>query len=93
MKDEKIDFIPIIVSKEDKVQTWYIDVRNMSLQELICLRKELLGYDGSVVRMIDSIIYDEFSLKLRRIKKKKIKTKKVYSSRYVYVKSLKKRHS
>lgn len=49
----KNEFIPVPTGKE----YWYMDISNLSLEELINLRKQLLGEKNLGVRAIDRIIY------------------------------------
>ena len=51
----KNTYIPIEVNKQNKVKTWYLDVTNLGLEDLITLRKEL---EGSSVSCLDAVIYD-----------------------------------
>ena len=37
----KNTYIPIEVNKQNKVKTWYLDVTNLGLEELISLKNEL----------------------------------------------------
>ena len=39
----KNTYIPIEVNKQNKVKTWYLDVTNLGLEELISLKNELNG--------------------------------------------------
>ena len=51
----KNTYIPVEVNKKKKVKTWYLDVTNLGLEELISLKNELSGVS---VSCLDAVIYD-----------------------------------
>lgn len=65
----KNSYIPVMaINENNKKEKWYLDVNNLSLSELITLRKKL---DGISVECLDAIIYDKtctetFSRKLKK---------------------------
>lgn len=52
----KNTYIPIEVNKQKKIKTWYLDVTNLGLEELISLKKEL---SGASVSCLEAVIYDK----------------------------------
>ena len=82
----KEDFIPIEVWKEQKYETWHLDVSDLNLSELISLRNTLIGNSENGVRVIDGIIaintskinthYRECK-KINKENKRKIKRKQI----------------
>jgi len=52
-------YVPVDVVSKRKNKTWYVDVSNLSLGELIELKKELLGTSSYGIRYIDKLIYEE----------------------------------
>ena len=54
------EYIPVQVYVRTKNDTWYMDISNMGLGELIKLKNQLIGTKGdSGICTIDSIIYNE----------------------------------
>ena len=51
----KKTYIPIKVHEDNKLRTWYLDVTNSAIEELITLKKEL---DGMSTECLDAVIYD-----------------------------------
>ena len=54
-------YIPVMVEgrKEEK---WYLDVSNLSLGELLELRKELLGTSENTIRVLDGLLKNEHNI-------------------------------
>lgn len=54
-------YIPVMVEgrKEEK---WYLDVSNLSLGELLELRKELLGTSENTMRVLDGLLYNKYNI-------------------------------
>lgn len=62
------EFIPIEVKRKRKDETWFLDISNLSLSELIKLKNELIGISEISIPQIDKIIYDEIGEKSNNIK-------------------------
>lgn len=52
----KEDYIPITAIQDDYITTWYIDISNMNLSQLISLKKALEGINEKTIRIIDGTI-------------------------------------
>ena len=51
----KNTYIPIEAKKKEKRKTWYLDVTNLGLEELITLKSELTGLS---ISCLDAVIYE-----------------------------------
>ncbi len=70
------DFIPVEALVHNCMQSWYIDVSALSLNELIELRKELIGNKIDSVNTIDGIISKRIGYNLGDLKMSKRDAKK-----------------
>ena len=52
--NNKKGYLPIMVEREEK-ETWYLDISNLNLSELLQLRKELIT-ENNTITVLDSII-------------------------------------
>ena len=50
------NMVPVSVHESNDI--WFIDVSNLSLSELINLKKELIGYSIQSIRVLDAIIHE-----------------------------------
>ena len=86
-------FIPIIVKVNNKDKTWYLDVSNLSLSELIDLKNELVGTKGRSIQYLDAIIHDEIGYDYNDFKSIKRENKAIRSpmkKSKVYIKRMRK---
>ena len=86
-------FIPIIVKVNNKDKTWYLDVSNLSLSELIDLKNELVGTKGHSIQYLDAIIHDEIGYDYNDFKSIKRENKAIRSpmkKSKVYIKRMRK---
>ena len=84
------NFIPVMVWRKNKYETWHLDVSNLNLSELIELRNDLLGCHDISVRVLDGILYQEYKnndtyvqrcKKESKEEKRKIKRKQIKNSK------------
>ena len=86
-------FIPIIVKVNNKDKTWYLDVSDLNLSELIDLKNELVGTKGRSIQYLDAIIHDEIGYDYNDFKSIKRENKAIRSpmkKSKVYIKRMRK---
>ena len=67
-------FIPVDGNENE---IWYMDISNLTLTDLIQLKKELYGYKVNSVAAIDAIIHDESGYDYSDIKSIKRENKRL----------------
>ena len=74
------EFIPVEAHVGDKIEGWYLDVSTLSLNELIDLRKVLMGNKIDSINTIDGIISKRIGYNLGDLKMSKRDAKKANCS-------------
>ena len=78
------NFIPIEIDGNPNTDYWHMDISNLSLSELISLKKELIGTVSCAA--LDAVIYDEGNIsanacydlsKRERLKNKELRLKPI----------------
>lgn len=70
------NFIPVEAREEDHMATWYIDISKLSLNELIIIKKELVGNKADSIRYIDAIIHQNIGCDIDKLKMSRRETSK-----------------
>ena len=70
------NFIPIAVTVRGVTRIWHMDISNLSLNELISLKKELEGNKADSINAIDAIIHKNIGYNIEDLKMTKRETQK-----------------
>ena len=75
------NFIPVMVWRKNKYETWQLDISNLNLSDLIILRNTLVGYSDNGIRIIDRIVTGQTTTDNTYYRECKIKRKQIKNSK------------